>query len=401
MLAYLIVRGRSETREHLADLLWDSPDTANSLRNLRVLLTRVRPYLPGLVTTRKSVQYVPQPDEAIDYLTLSDSLTAGGSRPSLDDLRLYRGELLEGFDLEDAPRYMEWLTLQRERLRRAVLDAHRSLCQTLADEKRWSMGAEAAAHWQAIDELDEEAIRWQLQFLAAQGQIAAARQAYTAFRNILWEQWGLEPEAATQTLVQELDDWTGRSATLLLPDLSSLEALSSSELPEPGSLPANSILPYHRNQDFVGRETELLQIASALGRVSDNARPRAVAITGMGGLGKTQTAVEFSYRYGRYFSGGIFWLNFAEAENVDEEVAAVGSERGLGLFRESEKLTLADQIGRVQRAWQEPIPRLLIFDNCEDERLLEQWLPKTGGCRVVLTSRRSEWARGSRSKPFA
>ena len=37
LLAYLIVRGRVESREHLADLLWDAPDTAGSLRNLRVL----------------------------------------------------------------------------------------------------------------------------------------------------------------------------------------------------------------------------------------------------------------------------------------------------------------------------------------------------------------------------
>ncbi len=102
--------------------------------------------------------------------------------------------------------------------------------------------------------------------------------------------------------------------------------------------------------------------------------------------------MEFCYRYGRYFPGGVFWLNFDEAENVAEEVAAVGSERGLGLFRETEKLTLTDQIGRVQRAWQEPVPRLLVFDNCEDEALLGRWLPVTGGCRVLLTCRQSEWA---------
>ena len=64
-----------------------------------------------------------------------------------------------------------------------------------------------------------------------------------------------------------------------------------------------------------------------------------------------------------------------------EEVAAVGSERGLGLFRETEKLTLTDQIGRVQRALQEPVPRLLVFDHCEDEALLGRWLPVTGGAR--------------------
>ncbi len=391
LLAYLIVRGRSETREHLADLLWDAPDTASSLRNLRVMLTRIRPYLPGLVTTRSSVRYTPQPDETIDYLALADTLTAGGTRPSLDALRLYRGELLDGFYLEDAPRYMEWLTLERERLRRAVLEAHRNLCQALADDKLWPEGAEAAAHWLTIDEVDEEAVRWQLQFLAAKGQITAARQAYAAFQRILGDQWGLEPEDATQAMVQELDEWSGAITTLLLPDLSSLEALASGALSEPGPLPANSILPYHRNQDFVGRENKLLQIASAFAEVSEHGRPPVVAITGIGGMGKTQTAVEFCYRYGRYFPGGVFWLAFEEAENVAEEVAAVGSERGLGLFREAENLTLADQIGRVQRAWQESVPRLLVFDNCEDEALLANWLPVTGGCRVLLTCRKSEW----------
>lgn len=394
LLAYLIVRGRSETREHLADLLWDSPDTASSLRNLRVLLTRVRPHLPGLDITRNAVRYIPQPNEAIDYLTLSDILTTASSRTSLGELRLYRGELMEGFYLEDAPRYMEWLTLQREKLRRAVLISLRSLCRSLADKRLWSAGAEAAAHWLTIDEVDEEAVRWQLQFLAAQRQITAARQAYAAFRNTLWDQWGLEPEAATQTLVQELDDWGEEPTTLLLPHLNSLEALSSSELPEPGPLPVNTILPYHRNVDFVGRESELLQIAAALGQVSQDARPPVVAITGMGGLGKTQTAVEFCYRYGRYFPGGVFWLNFGEAEYIAEAVAMIGSERGLGLFREAEGLALTDQIGRVQRAWQESIPRLLIFDNCEDKALVERWLPVTGGCRVLLTCLQSEWAQG-------
>lgn len=393
LLAYLIVRGHPESREHLADLLWNARDTASSLRNLRVLLTRARPYLSGLHSTRSAVQYIPQAGEAVDYLALADTLTAGGTRPSLDALSVYRGELLEGFHLEDAPRYMEWLTLERERLRRGVLDAHRSLCQSLADDKLWQEGAEAAAHWLTIDDLDEEAFRWQLQFLAAKGQISAARQAYTVFQKNLWDQWGFEPEAETQALAQALDEESGEITTLLLAGLNSLEAFSLSELSEPGPLPANSIVTYHRNEDFVGREIELLQIASVLGEVPQHGRPQAAAITGISGMGKTQTAVEFCYRYGRYFPGGVFWLNFSVAQNVPAEVAAVGSERGLGLLREDEKLTLADQIGRVQRAWQESVPRLLVFDNCEDDVLLANWLPVTGGCRVIVTCMQNEWAR--------
>ena len=51
-------------------------------------------------------------------------------------------------------------------------------------------------------------------------------------------------------------------------------------------------------------------------------------------------------------------------------------------------LSFEDQVREVMSAWQSALPRLLVFDNCEDEALLAQWRPPTGGCRVLVTSRR-------------
>jgi hypothetical protein len=108
------------------------------------------------------------------------------------------------------------------------------------------------------------------------------------------------------------------------------------------------------------------------------------------GYGKTQLAAEFVHRYGQFFSGGVFWLSFADAAAVTAEVAACG---GMGLIDRPDfsELKLEDQLRLVLAAWQSPLPRLLVFDNCEDEALLNDWRPPTGGCHVLVTSRHAEW----------
>jgi len=158
-------------------------------------------------------------------------------------------------------------------------------------------------------------------------------------------------------------------------------------LPEPQPLPPHSRMSYRRNHTFVNRHGELQKMAQSL------KNGQAVVISGSGGVGKTQLSVEFVHRYGHYFVGGVFWLNFADAENIPSEVAACGGADGLSLTPKFDKLGQDDQIRLVQQVWQQPMPRLLIFDNCEDKALLEKWWPKTGGCRVIVTSRQTRWSR--------
>ena len=164
-------------------------------------------------------------------------------------------------------------------------------------------------------------------------------------------------------------------------------ALPLDTLPAPASLPPGSHMPLPRHTLFVGRETALLQLATLLQGGDTAAIGQIAAATGLGGIGKTQLASEFVHRYGQFFAGGVCWLSFADAAAVPAQVAACG----FNLAPDFASQPLEAQVQQVQRAWQDPVPRLLVFDNCEDAAVLAQWRPTTGGCRVVVTSRLGQW----------
>ena len=195
-----------------------------------------------------------------------------------------------------------------------------------------------------------------------------------------------------------------------------------SDLPDPGPLPSGSRIPYHRNPLFTGREEELRALAarllyqdlSGLGR-PDRSEPAArhpslvVLATGIGGIGKTQLAVEFAHRYGRFFAGGVQWVSLADGNQaaVAREVAECGLSMGLWTLPQEKELSLDERVKLTRRAWAGPELRLVVFDNCDgapesdngqpprDARdLLEAWRPDPGGARLLVTSRSADWPAG-------
>lgn len=160
-------------------------------------------------------------------------------------------------------------------------------------------------------------------------------------------------------------------------------------LPPMALLPPGSRMPFSRNPHFVGRADEVRALAHALRR--DGSTVAITVATGIGGIGKTQLAIEFVYRYGHEFTGGIFWLNCSDPAAVPAEIAACGGPGHLTLEPYFPSLPLDEQVRLVRAAWEAATPRLLIFDNCEDPELLRRWRPEHGGCRVLLTARRSAW----------
>jgi tetratricopeptide (TPR) repeat protein len=187
-----------------------------------------------------------------------------------------------------------------------------------------------------------------------------------------------------------------RNAAIVL-----LTTLPLDTVPEPTTLPIPHHMPLSVNTLFVGREEELKTLAKAL---RSGTTTVIAAATGMGGVGKTQLASEFVHRYGQFFAGGVFWLSFADATNVDAEIVACGQSMGLVRFEaqlpadsDERRQWLADQSKQVQQLWRDATPRLLVFDNCDDtkdttaETLLDRYKPTSGGTRVLVTSRRQNW----------
>jgi isoamylase len=164
-------------------------------------------------------------------------------------------------------------------------------------------------------------------------------------------------------------------------------------IPDITPLPFGSRMPFAHNALFVGRESHLRILAASFKDHGDkgDSHPTITAVTGLGGIGKTQLVSEFVHRYGQYFAGGVFWVSFAKDSAIPSQVAECGRPSYLDLRPDFQALPLDDQVRLVLGAWQSPLPRLLVFDNCEDEALLAQWKPPTGTSYVLITSRRAQW----------
>jgi hypothetical protein len=73
-------------------------------------------------------------------------------------------------------------------------------------------------------------------------------------------------------------------------------------------LPVKREIPFLPNADFVDRTEDLLNLYLEVLDDLNMFNYSKVGLVGIGGVGKTQLAVEFAYRFGYAFEGGIYWI---------------------------------------------------------------------------------------------
>lgn len=145
-------------------------------------------------------------------------------------------------------------------------------------------------------------------------------------------------------------------------------------------------LPYARNRHFTGRDGVLAALHTRLNDTSS--ATRTAALTGLGGIGKTQTALEYAYRYGGDYDV-VAWLRAEDPDTLAADYADLAGVLDLDAARAPEQ---RERI-RAVRDWLDRHDRwLLVFDNAPGASALTEYRPRVAGGDVIVTSRDASWA---------
>jgi tetratricopeptide (TPR) repeat protein len=151
------------------------------------------------------------------------------------------------------------------------------------------------------------------------------------------------------------------------------------------SAPASSAV-FHappRNPIFTGREQLLTDLGAALASGTHIALVQA--ITGLGGAGKTQVAIEYAHRH-RHHYRVIWWLRAETPETLLEDLAALATPLGLTVPTDAPPAEVA---ATVRRELENTPGWLLVFDNADSLDVIRDHLPDRG--HVLITSRNPAW----------
>jgi NB-ARC domain/Tetratricopeptide repeat len=142
------------------------------------------------------------------------------------------------------------------------------------------------------------------------------------------------------------------------------------------------MIPFDRNPYFLGRDGLLRRLRNKLEETKPKRYNHRVAIYGMGGVGKTQVAIEYVYRHQNDYDD-IYWISASDQATLLSGFQEIGM-RADCLFTETDPLTIAKNVLswlRTKQNW------LLVMDNLDDISVADGFLPATDGGHTLITTR--------------
>ncbi len=142
-------------------------------------------------------------------------------------------------------------------------------------------------------------------------------------------------------------------------------------------------VPYPRNPFFTGRDDLLHLLRERLTTKKAVALTQTQAISGLGGIGKTQTALEYAYRYRNTYSF-VFWARATTREALISDFVAFAELLRLPEMSELDQYQISLAVKQwfaTHSGW------LLIFDNADDLLMVRDFLPAESKGHILLTTR--------------
>jgi tetratricopeptide (TPR) repeat protein len=153
----------------------------------------------------------------------------------------------------------------------------------------------------------------------------------------------------------------------------------------PGERCALSNIPIAVPFHFLGRDEDLAAIETALAR--HDGRVPITALHGLRGVGKTTLAAAYAERHRRDYRA-TWWIRAQSEPTMRADLAAIGVRLGWVEPEEKEEPAVATVMEHLR---DEGEGILLIFDNAIDATSLKSYLPRRGGCHVLVTSNAPTW----------
>jgi DNA-binding SARP family transcriptional activator len=376
LLTFLLLNPAPTTsRRAIAALFWPELDEERAASAIRQNLYLIRRWFQThlgstemIVTNGASVS-LQRTALHVDVLLLEDALTAQQTHQHRNPtscsacLQLLEAALAQfrPFDLhreaflEDS--FEQWLD---QRLGAVPGRFGQAAVQLIAAALRVGQLNDAerlARAWIAVDPFAEAAHRALAACLARNDRRAAALQHLRLFIRQFEQEFGTAPEPETLRLLTQL--------TLSAGELQRLDTYRAPAPPAP----------------VIGRDSELARLEQLI------AQPhvRLIALSGIGGIGKTSLALLAAHRFAAEFEHGALFVPLFGITDVDQAALAVAEAARVTLTgRDPLPKQLADALSERNL--------LLILDNLEQlpdsERLIDPLLQSAPQLLLLTTSRR-------------